>query len=52
MNNWFMKRLQDDILKGVKAGLVSWEDARLAELLKHALHMEAQLEEAKEAEAR
>lgn len=31
--------------------MVSWEDVRLAELLKHTIHMERQLDEAKEAEA-
>ncbi|ROL41893.1 hypothetical protein DPX16_3521 [Anabarilius grahami] len=52
LSSWFTRGLRDDIMRGMKAGLVGWKDTRLADLLTYAMHVEEQLEEAKEAEAK
>lgn len=52
LGNWFMRGLRGEIAQGVKSSCIGWKDARLAELLKYAIHVEKQLEETREAEAK
>ncbi|MGL5901351.1 MAG: hypothetical protein ACRCZO_01590, partial [Cetobacterium sp.] len=48
VSNWLTKGLREDIMKKVKTCLVGWTEARLNDLLKYALHAEAQIEDEKE----